>query len=84
MKLTKKLKGSSIGEKNSRAKIWKITFDDGRIEIIKSLETWAKENGYKPGSIRNLYNGQGLKKHKNIVSVEELSHKTTTNDKFSV
>ena len=73
MKLTKTMKGDNIGEKNPRAKTWKITFDDGRIEIIKSLSTWAKENGYKPTSVRNLYNGRGVKKYKNIVSVQELA-----------
>jgi hypothetical protein len=73
MKLTKKINGSSVGEKNGRAKEWKIVFDDGRIEIVKSLQTWAIDNGYKPTSIRNLYNGNGIKKHKNIVSVQQLS-----------
>ena len=73
MKLTKKLNGSAVGENNSRAKEWEIIFDDGRIEIVKSLQTWAIDNGYKPTSIRNLYNGNGTKKHKDIVSVQQLS-----------
>jgi hypothetical protein len=55
-----------------RAKVWEIVFDDGRIEIVKSLQTWAIDNGYKPTSIRNLYNGSGTKKHKDIVSVKQL------------
>ena len=73
MKLTKKLRGSAVGENNPRAKEWKIVFDDGRIEIVKSLQTWSIDNGYKPTSRRNLYNGNGIKKHKNIVSVQKLS-----------
>jgi len=73
MKLTKKLNGSAVGENNPRAKEWEIVFDDGRIEIVKSLQTWAIDNGYKPTSIRNLYNGNGTKKHKDIVSVQQLS-----------
>jgi hypothetical protein len=73
MKLTKKLNGAAVGENNSRAKEWEIVFDDGRIEIVKSLQTWAIDNGYKPTSIRNLYNGNGTKKHKDIVSVQQLS-----------
>jgi hypothetical protein len=73
MKHTKKMKGDCVGEKNPRAKTWKIVFDDGKYEIIKSLNTWAKENGYKPTSVRNLYNGRGVKKYKNIVSVQELA-----------
>jgi hypothetical protein len=84
MKLTKKMKGNSIGEKNGRAKTWKITFDDGRTDIIKSLSTWAKENGYKPTSVRNLYNGNNIQKHKNIVSVEELAHKHTNPNQFAI
>jgi hypothetical protein len=77
IKLTKKMKRSSVGENNPRAKTWKITFDTGKIEIAKSLSTWAEENGYKPTSVRNLYNGRGIKKHKDIVSVEELSQQPT-------
>jgi hypothetical protein len=81
MKLTKKMKGDNVGEKNPRAKTWKITFDNGKSEIVKALQVWAKENGYKPTSVRNLYNGNGVKKYKNIVSVEELSNQTTNLDK---
>ena len=55
--------------------ILKITADeDGRIEIVKSLQTWAIDNGYKPTSIRNLYNGRGITKYKDIVSVQEVAH----------
>ena len=57
------------GEKNARAKKWKIEFSNGNVIEIKSLETWAKENGYKATSIRNLYNGRGIKQHKDIISV---------------
>ena len=77
MKLTKKLNGSGVGENNPRAKEWEIIFDDGRIEIVKSLQTWAIHNGYKPTSIRNLYNGRGITKYKNIVSVQEVAQDST-------
>ena len=76
MKITRKLNGSSVGEKNGRAKEWEIVFECGKIEIVKSLQTWANDNGYKPTSIRNLYNGNGVKKYKNIVSVKELAQDT--------
>ena len=76
MKITRKLNGSSVGEKNGRAKEWEIVFECGKIEIVKSLQTWATDNGYKPTSIRNLYNGNGVKKYKNIVSVKELVQET--------
>jgi hypothetical protein len=63
-------KGRYSGENNPLAKKWKITFEDDRVEIIKSLQNWAIKNGYKPTSVRNLYNGNCIKKHKNIVNVE--------------
>jgi hypothetical protein len=63
-------KGRYSGENNPLAKKWKITFEDGRVEIIKSLQNWAIENGYKPTSVRNLYNGNCVAKYKDIVKVE--------------
>ena len=72
--MSKVRRGQFSGDKNPRAKTWQITFDDGRNEIVKSLQTWAIDNGYKPTSIRNMYNGTGLAKYKNIVSVQEVSH----------
>ena len=59
------------GEKNARAKTWRIEFENGKVEIIKSLETWAKENGYVPTSVRNLY-AKGTTKYKDIISVVAL------------
>lgn len=73
IKITKKLNGSGVGENNPRAKEWEIIFDDGRIVIVKSLQTWAINNGYKPTSIRNFYNGRGITKYKDIVSVQEVA-----------
>ena len=61
-----------VGENNPRARHYEITFEDGRVEHIKSLETWARANGYVPMSIRNLYNGNGNKKHKDIIKVRPL------------
>jgi hypothetical protein len=68
-KMKQTLKGKRVGERNNRAKTYKITFDDGNSVVIKSLETWAHENGYKPTSLRNLYNGRTKSKHKNIIAV---------------
>jgi len=59
------------GKKNSRAKTWKIQFMDGKVEIVKSLETWARKNGYVPTSVRNLY-AKGTKRYKDIISVTAL------------
>ena len=63
---------SAIGENNPRARHYEITFEDGRVECIKSLQTWASANGYVPTSIRNLYNGNGNTKHKDIIKVRPL------------
>lgn len=68
---TKKRNGTASGENNPRAKKWRITFEDGRVEIIYSLQTWAVSNGYNPSSVRNLYNGSCIKKHKDIVKIEQ-------------
>lgn len=71
-KNTKKLNGTSKGKNNPRSKRWKITFEDNRVEVVESLQTWSIENGYKPTSIRNIYNGNGVKRHKDIIKVEEF------------
>jgi hypothetical protein len=64
------VKGERSGRKSPSAKTWRITFDDGRVEIVKSLRTWAIENNYNPSSVRNLYNGNCVKNHKDIIKVE--------------
>ena len=60
------------GSANPRARKYLITFDDGRTEYIESLQTWAHSNGYVAMSLRNLYNGNQIKRHKDIVSVKPL------------
>lgn len=70
---TKRQNGKARGENSPRAKKWRITFEDGRVVIVISLQTWAIENGYVPTSVRNLYNGNCCKKHKDIIKVELIS-----------
>jgi len=60
------------GTANSRSRRYCITFNDGRIEYIESLQTWAIEHGYAPTSIRNLYNGRQVTPHKDIMKVAPL------------
>ena len=60
------------GSANPRARTYLITFNDGRTERIESLQTWAHSNGYVATSVRNLYNGNQVKPHKDIVSVKPL------------
>ena len=74
MKTTKRLKGDSVGERNPRAKTYKVTFDNGNFIMVKSLQTWANENGYKPTSLRNLYNGRQNSPHKDVVSEIGRAH----------
>jgi hypothetical protein len=60
------------GSNNARAKEYEITYEDGRTIIITSLETWARENGYVPMSLRNLYNGSGRTKYKDIIGLRPI------------
>jgi hypothetical protein len=47
---------------------WKITFDCGKVVIIDTLSTWAKENGYSPACLYQVKIGR-LKNHKGIIKV---------------
>ena len=62
------------GANNARAATWRIEFEDGRVVVTKSLQTWAVDNGYPPTSVRNLYNGRGVKNYKGMVKVEKLNN----------
>lgn len=55
----------------SNAKYHRITWKDGRTEIVYSLDTWARDNGYHDGHLRAVRRGQ-RKSHKGIISVETL------------
>jgi hypothetical protein len=71
IKMSLKLK-QYIGEKNSTAQWWKITFDDGREITMCGLSNWCKENGYSKGHISKIYHKQ-RKRHRDIVTVEKLA-----------
>ena len=62
------------GSNNPRSSTWRIEFEDGRVVVTKSLQTWAVDNGYPPTSVRNLYNGRGVKNYKGMVKVEKLNN----------
>jgi len=53
-------------------KQYKLTYIDGRTEIISGIGKWCKKNKYSTSSIYYLMNGI-YKKHKDIVAVEKLS-----------
>jgi hypothetical protein len=74
-----------IGEGNGVAQWWKLTFNDGRELIMCGLSNWCKENGYDKSKISALYHKkEGRKKHKDIVAVEEISHKPPMDGAFKV
>jgi len=58
---------SKPGDKNPRAKIWEITYDDGTIEIIKCIKKWCRENNYNFYAIR--YAIEKKKPYKNIIKI---------------
>jgi len=60
-------------KRNKLWKTWRITFDDGRVEIRTGLYSWCKENGYNDGLIYQVAKGT-RNHHKDIVAVEELDH----------
>jgi hypothetical protein len=61
---------SKPGETNPRAKIWEITYDDGRVEIVKCLKKWCKTTDYNFYAIR--YALEKNKPYKNIVKIVSL------------
>lgn len=62
------VKSISQGDYTTNAKHHVITWNDGRVETVYSLDTWAKEHGYNSSHLRAIRNGK-RKSHKGIVSV---------------
>jgi 5-methylcytosine-specific restriction endonuclease McrA len=65
-------KSKDNGDYITTAKYHVITWKDGRTEIVYSLDTWARENGYHDGHLRAIRRGD-RKSHKGIVKVETIS-----------
>jgi hypothetical protein len=63
------------GESNPRAKTWKITYNDGRVEIVKALQPWRIEKGYNKLGLRKLHLKE-WKKYRDLVAVEEVAQET--------
>ena len=55
---------------NSRT--FKITYEDGREEIVLGLRKFCRENNYSSGCLTEVHKGR-RPKHKDIVAVEKLS-----------
>ena len=60
--------------KNNTA--YRITYDDGRVELIKGLSAFARENNYDRSNLQYVKSGR-QKHHKDVVKVEKLN---TTQD----
>lgn len=61
---------SKPGDKNPRAKIWEITYDDGTVEIVKCIKEWCKKNNYNLYAIR--WAAEKNKPYQNIVKIISL------------
>jgi len=67
----RKLSEANKGVKNGNSKKWKIKFNNFEEKIISCLSVWAKENGYNPFRLYDIFHKK-QKTHKNIISVELL------------
>jgi hypothetical protein len=65
-------KSKDNNDYTTNAKYHVITWKDGTTEIVYSLDTWARENGYHDGHLRAIRRGD-RKSHKGIVKVETLA-----------
>ncbi len=70
-------KSKDNGDFIASAKHHIITWKDGRTEVVYSLDTWAKENGYHDGHLRAVCRGE-RKSHKDIIKVETISISSNT------
>lgn len=52
-------------------KEYKVTYDDGRTEIVSGIAKWCKENKYSTSGIYFLMRGE-WKKHKDLVAIKKL------------
>ncbi len=72
--ISEDLRKKITGEGNGKSRWWKLTFEDGREFVMCGLTNWCKENGYSKGCLSKVAKGKdGRKKHKDIVSVEEIN-----------
>ena len=53
-------------------KTFKITYEDGRKEIVSGLRKFCRDNNYSSGCLADVNKGR-RRKHKDIVAVEEVS-----------
>jgi len=69
----KKLNENQKGSSNRNAKTWKVTYLDGRVEVIKALQSWAVDNGYSTSGVKILaYKLKPWKRYKDIKSIDVI------------
>lgn len=64
-------KGVKNGDYVNSAKHHRLTFKDGTVIEVHSLDTWCREKGYHDGHLRSIRRGE-RKSHKGIIKVETL------------
>lgn len=65
---------SAAGQKlrtDACSHIWKIYRTDNRIDTIKNLTKWAKNNNYSQGCLHMVFTGK-YPKHKDVIKVEKI------------
>ena len=68
------------GENNRNAKIYDITFTSGKTIRVKSLSTWAKDNGYNKAGLRQIQLGRWTH-YKDIVALQKVAQDGGTEPK---
>jgi hypothetical protein len=75
-KVKVKIGQSQLGKNNHNYQYdWKLTFKCGKVVITSSMPTWCKNNGYDKSALMRVCKKQ-VGKHKDIVAVEKLAHRT--------
>jgi len=53
------------------ANSWRVTFENGKVIELSSLNKWSKENGYSNSALCRVYKNQ-RKRHKDVIKIEIL------------
>lgn len=59
------------GGSNRNAGTWQITYKDGRVIVIKGLQSWADDNGYSRSGVKALAY-KHWKQYRDIQSIDRL------------
>ena len=83
-KISESHKGKSLSEDTKKkiskyyndkihpsANSWRVTFENGKVIELSSLNKWSKENGYSTSALCRVYKNQ-RKRHKDVIKIEIL------------